>query len=81
MSFSHYHFLRKVISRYGNDWYILRIDEPTETKNFKGETVRYDHYYRLYSGNGNEIKYGKFQKLEKLAKALNVDLLELPVVN
>lgn len=81
MAFSHYHYLKKLISRQPDGWYIMYIDEPTETKNFKGETLKYDHYYRLYSPDGQQIKYGKFQSLDKLAKSLGVDVLELPVVN
>jgi hypothetical protein len=81
MAFNHYATLKRIIRRYGDNWYIMRIDEPTTTTNFKGEKVTYPHYYRLYTSDGKEIKYGKFQKLEKLAKVLDVDEFDLPIIN
>ena len=49
MAFNHYAKIKRILEQEADGWYIRRIDEPTEAKNFKGETVRYDHYYRIYS--------------------------------
>ena len=59
----------------------MRIDQPTEAKNFKGEIVRYDHYYRIYSASGVPIKYAKFQKIDKLAQILEKSVEELSIVS
>ena len=78
--FNHYAKLKGILDAEPPGWYIIRIDEPTTATNFKGETVTFDHYYRLYSANGEPIKYGKFQQLARLAQALNIPEEALPVV-
>lgn len=79
--FNHYAKLARILADQPPGWYIRRIDEPTRTQNFKGETVEYDYYYRLYAHDGAQIRYGKFQQIERLAKALGVDTLDLPLVS
>ena len=80
MAFNHYAKLKRILDEQPEGWYICRIDKPTVTTNFKGEKVSYDHYYRLYSVNGQQIKFGKFQKIDKLAKILGVNTEDLPVI-
>lgn len=48
--------------------------------NFKGEKVAYDHYYRLYDATGQQIPYGKFQKIDKLAQILGKSTEDLPLI-
>lgn len=81
MAFNHYAKIKRILQSEPDGWYICRIDEPTEAKNFKGETVAYDHYYRIYSANGQPIKYCKFQKIDKLASILELDVAGLPIIN
>jgi hypothetical protein len=80
MAFNHYAKIKRILANEPNDWYIVRIDEPTSAKNFKGEVVSYDHYYRIYRANGEAIPYCKFQKIDKLAQILDVSVEALPVV-
>jgi len=79
--FNHYAKLKRILAAEPDGWYIRRIDEPTTASNFKGETVHFDHYYRLYAANDVQIKYGKFQQLDRLAQALGIDATDLPVIN
>lgn len=78
--FNHYAKLKRILVDEPPGWYIRRINEPTTATNFKGETVSFDHYYRLYHADGTTIKFGKFQQLPRLAQALGVDISELPVI-
>lgn len=78
--FNHYARLKRILDAEPPGWFIRRIDEPTTATNFRGEKVGFNHYYRLYHANGTPIKYGKFQQLPRLARALGVDASELPVV-
>ena len=80
MVFNHYAKIKRILAEQPEGWYIVRIDEPTEAKNFKGETLRYEHYYRIYTAGGVPIKYCKFQKLDKLASVLGRTVEELVVV-
>lgn len=80
MAFNHYAKIKRILSQHTDGWIIKRIDEPTSTKNFKGETVQYDHYYRIYDTADQPIKYCKFQQLERLASVLGVPADALPVV-
>lgn len=79
-AFNHYARLKKILEQQPDGWYIVRIDKPTSVKNFKGDIVQYDHYYRLYTADGSPIRYGKFQQLSRLASVLGIDPFELPVV-
>ena len=80
MAFNHYAKLKRIIDEQPAGWFIRRIDEPTSAQNFKGEITYFDHYYRMYDCNGLSIKYGKFQQLERLARALGVPAEALPIV-
>lgn len=80
MPFNHYAKLVRILADEPDGWYIRLIDEPTRAKNFKGENIHFDHYYRLYSADDTPIKYGKFQQLERLARTLGVDSANLPVI-
>gem|GEM_PF-3039767 len=79
--FNHYAKLKRLLDAEPPGWYIVRINEPTNATNFKGEKVTFDHYYRLYSTDGTAIKYGKFQQLARLAVALNKPEEALPVID
>lgn len=81
MAFNHYAKIKRILEQEPDGWYIRRIDEPTEAKNFKGETVAYDHYYRIYSVDGQPVKYCKFQKIDKFASVLGRDVVDLPIIN
>lgn len=74
MPFNHYAKIKQILSQQPDGWIIKRINEPTRAKNFKGETVTFTHYYRIYTRSGEPIKYCKFQQIERLAS-----ILELPV--
>jgi hypothetical protein len=80
MAFNHYAKLKGIIDAHPEGWYIRRINEPTTAQNFRGEKISYDHYYRLYDANNQPIKFGKFQKIDKLAQILGVDTIDLPIV-
>jgi hypothetical protein len=80
MAFNHYAKIKRILDERTDDWVIRRIDSPTSAKNFKGETVYFDHYYRIYGADGEPIKYCKFQQIERLARALGAPVEALPVV-
>ena len=81
MAFNHYAKLKRILEAEPPGWYIRRIDQPTTAQTFKGEVRHFDHYYRLYSANDVQIKYGKFQQLDRLAQALKVPVEALPVMS
>ncbi len=80
MAFNHYAKIKRILKN-EKDWYIKRIDKPTKTKNFKGETLNYNYYYRIYNSNNQPIKYCKFQQLDRLAKILKTESENLPIIN
>lgn len=80
MPFNHYAKLREILKKEKPGWYIKKIKTPTSTKNFKGETVTYPHYFRIYAKDGTPIKYGKFQQLDRLASILSTTVSHLPIV-
>jgi len=80
VSFNHYAKLKRIIDEQPSGWFIRRIDQPTVAMNFKGEKVAYDHYYRLYDATGQQIPYGKFQKIDKLAQILGKSTEDLPLI-
>ena len=80
MAFNHYAKIKRILAEQPEGWYIRRIGAPTTAKNFRGETVHYDHYYRIYTADSAPIKYCKFQKIDKLASILNTAEEELPIV-
>lgn len=81
MAFNHYAKIKRILANESEDWYIKRIDKPTTARNFKGEKIYYDHYYRIYRSDDSEIKYCKFQKLDKLASVLSTLVETLPVID
>jgi len=78
--FNHYAKLKRILDAEPSGWYIVLINEPTTATNFKGEKVRFDHYYRLMHADGTHIKYGKFQQLSRLAETLNIPAEALLVI-
>ncbi len=72
MSFNHYAKMKRILLAETPGWYIKRINKPTSAKNFRGKIIKYDYYYRIYSANGEQIKYCKFQKIDKLSSILGV---------
>lgn len=72
MAFNHYAKIKRILAGEPKGWRVARIDEPTSAKNFKGELIYYDHYYRIYRADGTPIPYCKFQKLDKLARTLGL---------
>lgn len=81
MSFNHYAKIKRILDVQPAGWIIRRIDEPTIAKNFKGETIHFDHYYRIYDINDQLIKYCKFQQIERLARILELPVDALPVID
>lgn len=81
MAFNHYAKIRRILDEQPGGWYIRRINEPTKAENFRGEMVSYDHYYRIYTASDEPIKYCKFQKIDKLASVLKVEVGDLPLIN
>ncbi len=81
MAFNHYAKMKHILEQQPGGWVIKRIDAPTSSKNFKGEIVNFDHYYRIYSNDDQPIKYCKFQQTNRLAQVLNVAIEELPLLN
>lgn len=79
MAFNYYAQLKRIILGLEPGWYIRRINEPTVTKKFNGESTCYDHYYRLYRADSTKVPYGKFQKLDKLADLLGIPVDMLPL--
>ena len=80
MAFNHYAKIKRILSDY-EGWTIRLIPESTEAQNFRGEVIKFPHYYRIYDRNGKPIKYCKFQQIERLAKVLGVPAEALPVVD
>ena len=81
MSFNHYAKIKRILEQHPNDWVIRRINQPTSAKNFRGETVDFPYYYRIYTNGGTPIKYCKFQQIERLASILEMPVESLPVVD
>ncbi len=73
MSFNHYAKCAKIyLDNPGCK--IVKINRPTKTQRFDGSYNYYDYYYRLVDKQGNKIKYGKFQQLDKLSQYLKLEL-------
>jgi len=78
MAFNHYAKIKRILEAH-SQWYIVRIDEPTTAKSFKGEVKHFDHYYRVYDAADQPIPYCKFQQLDLFANTMNIpeDLLSI----
>lgn len=81
MPFNHYAKIKRILAQYPDGWVIKRINKSTQAKNFRGETVAFDHYYRIYDTANQPIKYCKFQQLERLAHILQIPVEALPVID
>lgn len=81
MPFNHYAKIKRILDQEPKGWVIRRINEPTSAKNFKGEVITFPHYYRIYSRDGQPLKYCKFQQIERLAKILELPVEALPVID
>lgn len=81
MAFNHYAKIRRILDGSPSGWVIRRINEPTSAQNFRGETVTFTHYYRIFDASGSPIKYCKFQQIERLAKILDTPVELLPIVD
>lgn len=81
MAFNHYAKIKRILDDEPPGWIIKRINKPTRAQNFKGETVEFTHFYRIYDRNDQSIKYCKFQQIERLARVLHVSVEALPVVS
>lgn len=80
MPFNHYAKIKRILDAQPEGWVIRRIDAQTSAKNFKGETVYFAHYYRIYDHKDEPIKYCKFQQIERLAAVLKTPVEHLPIV-
>ncbi len=80
MAFNHYAKIKRILESEPPGWYIKRINKPTSAQNFKGEVKQFDHYYRIYSADGKQIKFCKFQQIDRLATMLKLHTSELPIV-
>lgn len=78
MAFNHYAKMKRILAEY-TDWYIVQINEPTVTTNFRGEKVTYSHYYRIYDNSGAPIPFCKFQQLDRFARTMNLAAENLPI--
>ena len=81
MPFNHYAKIKRILDEYPGNWIIRRINEPTSAKNFKGETIHFPYYYRIYTSEGEPIKYCKFQQIERLARILETPVEALPLID
>ena len=73
--------MKRILDTEPSTWYIRRIDESTTAQNFKGEKIVYNHYYRIYRADDTQIKYCKFQKIDKLANILGMSVEDMPVIS
>lgn len=80
MAFNHYAKIKRILDDQPSGWVIKRINLETTSKNFKGETVTFPHYYRIYDYLDQPIKYCKFQQIERLASALKLPVEALPII-
>ena len=78
MSFNHYAKIKRILSDY-DGWYVVRIDQPTSARTFRGEIRHFEYYYRVYSAEGKPIKYCKFQQLSLFARTMNIPEENIPV--
>lgn len=81
MAFNHYAKIKRILAQQPAGWVIKKIEEPTSAQNFKGETVHFPYYYRIYDAQDQPIKYCKFQQIERLAQILQLPVEALPVLN
>lgn len=80
MAFNHYAKIKRTLTPYGNDWYVKKIDAPTESKNFKGETTSYAQYYRVFTLANEPIPYCKFQQLDRFLSIMGISYEQLRLI-
>lgn len=80
MAFNHYAKIKRIIDEQPTGWVIKTINEPTSASKFNGEKVIYPYYYRIFDNNNQPIKYCKFQQIERLARILDVNVEDLPII-
>ncbi|MDO4712432.1 MAG: hypothetical protein Q4B05_00790 [Candidatus Saccharibacteria bacterium] len=78
MAFNHYAKMKRILAEYDH-WYIVRINQPTTAKSFKGETRQFDHYYRAMTSDGQPIKFCKFQQLDRFTQTMDISAASLPI--
>jgi len=81
MAFNHYAKIKRILEQQPEGWYIQRINQPTRAKNFRGETIEFAHFYRIYDHTNQPIKYCKFQQIELLASTLQLPVEALPIID
>jgi len=80
MAFNHYAKIKYILQQQPPGWYIRTVNQPTTARKFNGETIKYDHYYRIYDATDQPIKYCKFQQLDRLANILQISVINLPII-
>jgi hypothetical protein len=80
MAFNHYAKIKRILGTVKPGWYVKRINEPTSSKTFKGETRFFEHYYRIYTAKNEPIPFCKFQQLDLFAKTMGIDAHDIMVV-
>ena len=80
MAFNHYAKIKRILEAEEPGWFIKRIDSPTKAKNFKGETVEYPHYYRVFRADESQIPFCKFQKIDLFSRTMNIPVEALPII-
>ena len=80
MAFNHYAKIKRILAQQADSWYVVKINQPTSAKKFNGETIQYDHYYRVYDSSNEPIKYCKFQQLDRFAAALSLPIENIPLI-
>jgi hypothetical protein len=80
MAFNHYAKMRRILAGHPN-WVIHRIPKPTSAQKFNGEVAHFDHYYRVYDAAGRAIKFCKFQQIDRFARAMQISVEQLPLIN
>ncbi len=79
MAFNHYAKMKQIVSRLPQGWYVKRINKPTTAQNFKGETIHYTHYYRIYTADHQQVKFCKFQQLDRFLNTMNFSVKDIKI--
>lgn len=80
MSLNHYAKMKRILDQHP-EWIVRQVNEPTRATKFHGESIRYDHYYRVYDGERQPIKYCKFQQLERFARTMGIAVEDIPIID
>lgn len=80
MAYNHYVKIRSILNNQSNNWYVRLINEPTKAKNFRGEIIEFDHYYRIYNNQDQPIKYCKFQQIDKFLSIMKMKYEDLNII-